>query len=140
MLPFATAICPGIKLLVDGSTTIHVLSSIVFWKSQRFLVQSFKNLNIVICSQQFGTCFKQLFPGLVNVYCGVDLVARMEDIIQFFPDLLQVAGGDLAPEKCMCYIISHRWENGIPVLLPVHPSHKGIKMTSRSTGTTSDIK
>jgi hypothetical protein len=28
------------------------------------------------------------------------LVARMEEIIQFFLDLLQVTGGDLAPEKC----------------------------------------
>jgi hypothetical protein len=28
------------------------------------------------------------------------LVARMEVIIQFFLDLLQITGGDLAPEKC----------------------------------------
>jgi hypothetical protein len=28
------------------------------------------------------------------------LVARMEEIIQFFLNLLQVTGGDLAPEKC----------------------------------------
>jgi hypothetical protein len=31
------------------------------------------------------------------------LVARMEVIIQFFLDLLQVTGGDLAPEK-MCMV------------------------------------
>jgi hypothetical protein len=29
------------------------------------------------------------------------MVKRMEDIIQFFFDLLQVTGGDLAPEKCV---------------------------------------
>jgi hypothetical protein len=29
------------------------------------------------------------------------MVKRMEDIIQFFLDLLQVTGGDLAPEKCV---------------------------------------
>jgi hypothetical protein len=28
------------------------------------------------------------------------LVARMEEIIQFFLDLLKVTGGNLAPEKC----------------------------------------
>jgi hypothetical protein len=28
------------------------------------------------------------------------LVARMEEIIQFFLNLLQVTGGDLEPEKC----------------------------------------
>jgi hypothetical protein len=36
------------------------------------------------------------------------LVARMEDIIQFFLDLLQVTGGDIAPENCIWYLISHR--------------------------------
>jgi hypothetical protein len=35
------------------------------------------------------------------------LVSRMEDIIQFFLDLLQVTGGDLAPKKCVWYLISH---------------------------------
>jgi hypothetical protein len=34
-------------------------------------------------------------------------VKRMEYIIQFFFDLLQVAGGDLAPEKCVWYLIAH---------------------------------
>jgi hypothetical protein len=33
------------------------------------------------------------------------LVANMEDIIQFFLDCLQVTGGDLAPEKCVWYLI-----------------------------------
>jgi hypothetical protein len=36
------------------------------------------------------------------------LVARMEDIIQFILDLLQVTGGDLAQEKCAWYLIGHR--------------------------------
>jgi hypothetical protein len=68
------------------------------------------------------------------------LVARMEDIIQLFLDLLRVVGGDLAPDKCMWYLISHRWENGIPSLILVHSSHRGIKMTLRSTGAASNIK
>jgi hypothetical protein len=37
------------------------------------------------------------------------LVARMEVIIQLFFDLLQVTGGDLAPEKCAWYLIGHHW-------------------------------
>jgi hypothetical protein len=35
------------------------------------------------------------------------MVKRIEDIIQFFLDLLQVTGGDLAPEKCFWYLIAH---------------------------------
>jgi hypothetical protein len=35
-------------------------------------------------------------------------VARIEDIIQFFVDLPQVTGGDLAPKKYVLYLISHR--------------------------------
>jgi hypothetical protein len=41
------------------------------------------------------------------------LVARMEVIIQFFLNLLQVMGGDLAPEKCTWYLIGHRWNKGV---------------------------
>jgi hypothetical protein len=45
------------------------------------------------------------------------LIAKMEEIIQFFLDLLQVTGGDLAPDKCVWYLISHRWKDGKPRLL-----------------------
>jgi hypothetical protein len=41
------------------------------------------------------------------------LVALMEVILQFFLDLLQVTGGDLAPEKCAWYLIGHRWNKGV---------------------------
>jgi hypothetical protein len=41
-------------------------------------------------------------------------IANMEEIIQFFLDLLQVTGGDLEPEKCVWYLISHRWKDGKP--------------------------
>jgi hypothetical protein len=34
-------------------------------------------------------------------------IAKMEEIIKFFLDLIQVTGGDLAPEKCVWYLISH---------------------------------
>jgi hypothetical protein len=37
------------------------------------------------------------------------LVAHMETIIQFFLDLLQVTGGDSAPQKYAWYVISQWW-------------------------------
>jgi hypothetical protein len=68
------------------------------------------------------------------------LIAKMEEIIQFFFDLLQVTGGDLAPEKCVWYLISHRWKDGNPRLLQKHSSHRGIKIMSKSTNTESGVK
>jgi hypothetical protein len=59
------------------------------------------------------------------------LIAKMEEIIHFFLDLLQVTGGDLAPEKCVWYLISHRWKDGKPRLLQKHSSNRGIKIVSR---------
>jgi hypothetical protein len=63
------------------------------------------------------------------------LIAKMEEIIQFFLDLLQITGGDLAPEKCVWYLISHCWKDVKPRLLQKHSSHRGIKIVSRSTNT-----
>jgi hypothetical protein len=37
-----------------------------------------------------------------------ELLGKMQMIIQFFLDLLQVTGGDLAPEKCVWFLICHR--------------------------------
>jgi hypothetical protein len=68
------------------------------------------------------------------------LIAKTEEIIQFFLDLLQVTGGDLAPEKCVWYLISHRWKDGKPRLLQKHSSHRGIKIVSISTKTESGVK
>jgi hypothetical protein len=68
------------------------------------------------------------------------LIAKMEEIIQFFLDLLQVAGGHLAPEKSVWYLISHIWKDGKPRLLQNNNSHHGIKIVSRSTNMESGIK
>jgi hypothetical protein len=68
------------------------------------------------------------------------LIAKMEEIIQFFLDLLQVTGKDLAPEKCVWYPISHIQKDGKPILLQKHSSHRGIKIISRSTITESGVK
>jgi hypothetical protein len=35
-------------------------------------------------------------------------IGKMQRIIQFFLDLLQVTGGDLAPEKCVWFLTCHR--------------------------------
>jgi hypothetical protein len=56
------------------------------------------------------------------------MVKRMEDIIQFFLDLLQVTGGDLAPEKCVWFLIAHRWKKCVPTLLTNKSTHRGITM------------
>jgi hypothetical protein len=64
----------------------------------------------------------------------------MQDIIQFFLDVLQVTGGDLAPAKCAWYLICHRWKNGKGRLLKVKETHRGITITSRATGRTSGVK
>jgi hypothetical protein len=37
-----------------------------------------------------------------------ELIGKMQMIIQLFLDLLQVTGGDLAPEKCVWFLICHR--------------------------------
>jgi hypothetical protein len=67
-------------------------------------------------------------------------IAKMEEIIQFFLDLLQVTGDDLAPDKCVWYLISHRWKDRKPRLLQKHSSHGGIKIVSRSTNIESGVK
>jgi hypothetical protein len=68
------------------------------------------------------------------------LIAKMEEIIQFFLDLLQVTGGYLAPDKCVWYLISHRWKDGKPRILQKNSSHRIIKIISRSTNTESGVK
>jgi hypothetical protein len=68
------------------------------------------------------------------------MVKRMEDIIQFFLDLLQVTGGDLAPEKYVWYLIAHRWNKCVPRLLANKTTHRGIIMKSKATGTISAVK
>jgi hypothetical protein len=47
----------------------------------------------------------------------------MEEIIHFFLVLIQVSGGNLAPEKCAWYLIGHRWSKGVPTLIHIEPQH-----------------
>jgi hypothetical protein len=69
-----------------------------------------------------------------------ELIGKMQMIIQFFLDLLQVTEGDLAPEKCIWFLICHRWKNGKARILTMKESHRGIEITSRSTGTVPGVK
>jgi hypothetical protein len=69
-----------------------------------------------------------------------ELIGKMQTIIQFFLDLLQVTGDYMAPEKCVWFLICHRWKNGKARLLTRKKSHSGIEITSRSTGTVSGVK
>jgi hypothetical protein len=64
----------------------------------------------------------------------------MEETIQFFPDLLQVTGGDLEPEKCAWYLIGKRWNKGFATLIQIDPQHRSISMTLRASGKVSGIK
>jgi hypothetical protein len=69
-----------------------------------------------------------------------DLAEKMQVVIQLFLALLQVTGGDLAPEKYVWYLIAHRWKNGFPSLLQKRAQHHGIEITSNATGQTTGIK
>jgi hypothetical protein len=54
------------------------------------------------------------------------LVGRMEEIIQFFLDLLQVTGGDLAAEKCAWFLIAFRWKEGKAFVVTPNAARRGI--------------
>jgi hypothetical protein len=69
-----------------------------------------------------------------------ELIGKMQTIIQLFLDLLQVTGGDLGPEKCVWFLICHRWKNGKSRLLTTKESHMGIEITSWWSGTVSGVK
>jgi hypothetical protein len=69
-----------------------------------------------------------------------ELVAKMQDIIRFFLDVLQVTRGHLASAKCAWYLICHRLKNGKARLLQVKETHRGVNITSRATGRISGVK
>jgi hypothetical protein len=52
------------------------------------------------------------------------LVGRMEEIIQFFLDLLQVTGGDPAPEKCAWFLISLICREGKKSVVTPNATHR----------------
>jgi hypothetical protein len=62
----------------------------------------------------------------------VELINQMQVVIQFFFDLFQVTGGDLAPEKCVWYLIAHRWKKGVPRLLSKRVNRRGTNIVQRN--------
>jgi hypothetical protein len=60
--------------------------------------------------------------------------------MQYFLDILQVTGGDLAPEKYAWFLIAFQWKYGKAKMVQIKQSHKGISLTSKSEGKTVGIK
>jgi hypothetical protein len=69
-----------------------------------------------------------------------ELIEHMEEIMQYFLDLLQVTGGDLAPEKCAWFLIAFRWKYGKAKMVQIRQIHKDINLTSKIEGKTVVIK
>jgi hypothetical protein len=67
-------------------------------------------------------------------------IGQMQTIIQLFLDLLQFTGGDLAPDKCVWFLICNSCKTGKARLLTVQDSHMGIHITPQSTGIVSGVK
>jgi hypothetical protein len=55
-------------------------------------------------------------------------------MIQFFLELLQVAGGDLNISKCACFTVFHRWKGRRVTLLQTHDPHPNMTITHPSPG------
>jgi hypothetical protein len=70
----------------------------------------------------------------------LELIKQIEDSMQYFLDLLQVTGGDLAPEKCAWFLIAFRWKYGKAKMVQIKQIHKGINLTSKIEGTIVGIK
>jgi hypothetical protein len=79
--------------------------------------------------------------SVTNLTNGEDaLVGRLEEIIKFFLDLLQVTGGGPGSEKCAWFLIAFRWKEGKASLIIPSETHIGIELVSQSTGTRTTIK
>jgi hypothetical protein len=63
----------------------------------------------------------------------------MQKMLQFFLELLQVAGGDLNISKCACFTVFHRWCGGRSSLLKIKEYHPLMKITHPHTGEIKNI-
>jgi hypothetical protein len=68
------------------------------------------------------------------------LIKQMEDIMQYFLNLIQVTGGDLAPEKYAWFLIAFWWKDEKAKMAQTKQSHRGINLTSKSERMTVGIK
>jgi hypothetical protein len=62
------------------------------------------------------------------------LFDKMQKMLQFFLELLQVAGGDLNISKCPCFTVLHRWCGCRATLLKRKASHPLLTITHPRTG------
>jgi hypothetical protein len=60
-------------------------------------------------------------------------------MIQFFLELLQVAGGYLNIFKCACFTVFHHWTVGWATFLCNHDSHPNLKISHKYSGDTKHI-
>jgi hypothetical protein len=62
------------------------------------------------------------------------LFVMMQKILQFYLDILQVAGGDLNIAKCACFTVFHRWSGGKATLLKIQDLHPMMNITHPHSG------
>jgi hypothetical protein len=67
------------------------------------------------------------------------LFLKIQKILQFFLELLQVAGGNLNITKCACFIVFHRWNGGNATLLNIQDSHPPMTIIHPHSGETKKI-
>jgi hypothetical protein len=68
------------------------------------------------------------------------LCDKMQNMVQFFLVLLQVAVGDLNISKCACFTVFQRWNGGHATLLKIKDSHPLITTTHPRTIAPSILK
>jgi hypothetical protein len=68
------------------------------------------------------------------------LFIKMQKILHFVVELLQVARGDLSIAKCACFTVFHWWSGGKATLLKIHESHPMITITHPHSGELEIIK
>jgi hypothetical protein len=62
------------------------------------------------------------------------LFLKIQKILQFFLELLQVSGGDLNITTCACFTVFHRWTGGEATLLEIQDSHPLMTITHPHSG------
>jgi hypothetical protein len=62
------------------------------------------------------------------------LLLKMQKILQFFLEPLQVAGGDLNIAKCACFTVFHLRTRGKATLIKIQDSHPIMTITHPHSG------
>jgi hypothetical protein len=112
-----------------GFTMFSVSSNIVHTGIGEGLID---DTGLVVYSQSSteitSTRVKRFTPDEEFLFSG------MKKMIQFFLELLQVAGGDLNISKCACFTVFHRWKGDRATLLCTQESNLIMKINHPSSG------